>query len=264
MKETFVSTKTGGPPPVPSSAEWLQVRLRKAYALSEDSPHLFASPLGPFYFGGRHATVPRLVFFGPHASDDSWRLCFLAGFDHRDLRPSHALLALAERLAEDVETGHGLNLSLFPVVDAAGLFLGFPDRALRTIPWGSGGAPEIELLERDSRARSYHGFIRVETAPPGDDIASIQVRAPRADPLSPDLELISSEDTDPVPVRFEAATPGPAGPLSLTEDLPFAPFELTLRLPGQWTNERYQRTAAILLQRFLWRYRAFQAYGLHL
>ena len=51
MKGTFLSQPAGAPPPVPSSAEWLQERLRQAYTRSADSAHLFGSPLGPFYFG---------------------------------------------------------------------------------------------------------------------------------------------------------------------------------------------------------------------
>ena len=38
----------------------------------------------------------------------------------------------------------------------------------------------------------------------------------------------------------------------------------TLRLPAAWPDEQYQHTVEVLLQRFLWRYRAFQAYGQHL
>jgi hypothetical protein len=87
------------------------------------------------------------------------------------------------------------------------------------------------------------------------------------DALSPDIELITTEQTEPFPVRFEAGLAGRnpvAGPLSAADDLPLTPFELTLRLPAAWSAELYQETAALFLQRFIWRYRAFQAYGQHL
>ena len=62
-----------------------------------------------------------------------------------------------------------------------------------------------------------------------------------------------------------AEAPGlPAGPLRLTQDLPQAPFELVLRIPGSWSAEAYQHAAVTLLERFLSRYRAFLAYGQHL
>ena len=85
------------------------------YALSQDSPYVFASPLGPLPAGGPGACLPRFVFFGPHACDESWRIAFLAGLDCRDLRASRALVALATRLATDGAAGHALNLTFFPL-----------------------------------------------------------------------------------------------------------------------------------------------------
>jgi hypothetical protein len=206
------------------------------------------------------------MFFGPRACDDSWRLSFLAGFDHRDLRASQALLALAGRLAEDAEAGHGLNLSFFPLVDAAGLFLGAPDRALASAHWGRSGLPEIELLELDARRRAYHGFVRVETAPPGSSEIEIRVRGAVKDPEFPDLDLITSDETDGLPVQFsqEGCALPLDGPLSAAEDLPFRPFELTILVPSGWPGEAYRRAVTTVLTRFLARYRAFQAYGQHL
>jgi hypothetical protein len=244
----------------------LEAHLRTLYALSQYSPHVFASPLGPFQVGSRHAYVPRFMFFGPRASDDSWRLSFLAGFDHRDLRASQAVLALAGRLAADAEAGHGLNLSLFPLVDAAGLFLGEPDRALASAHWSRSGLPEIELLELDARRRAYHGFVRVETASPGRAEIEIRVRGAERNPAFPDLDLITSDETGGLPVQFvhEAGSLPQDGPLSAAEDLPFSPFELTVGVPSEWTGEAYRQAVTNLLTRFLKRYRAFQAYGQYL
>jgi len=245
----------------------LQARLSALYALSQDSPYVFASPLGPFHYGGRSAYVPRLVFFGPQACDDSWRLSFLAGFDHRDLRASRALLALVAGLAENADAGHGLSLSFFPLVDVAGLLIDAPYRGLASAHWGTTAAPEIRILEQDARGHGYHGFVRIETAPPPDDLVVIRVRQPITRPLSPDVELISSGETESYPVRFEAVpadVPAKSGPLSITDDLPLAPFELTLRVPAAWADHDYQRAVVVLLKHFLRRYRAFQAHGQHL
>jgi hypothetical protein len=248
-------------------ADALRSDLSALYALSQNSPYVFASPLGPFRVEGRQAHLPRFVFFGPHACDDSWRMAFLAGFDHRDLRASRALLALATRLASDSETGHGLNLSFFPLIDVAGLVSGVAGRSLAYSHWGRGAAPEISLLENDARQRSYHGFVRIETGTMDDDLISLRLRGSSTDLLSPDLELITSDETRSFPVRFEADcrdVPALEGPLSIADDLPLAPFELTLRIPDSWPEETYQHAAVTLMERFLGRYRAFQAYGQHL
>ncbi len=245
----------------------LEARLSALYDLAQDSPYVFASPLGPFFFHGRAAYLPRLVFFGPQASDDSWRLSFLAGFDHRDLRASRALLALVHGLATNSAAGHGLNLSFFPLLDIAGLALDVPDRGLTRAHWGRGSPPEIRLLEQDARGGGYHGFVRIETARAADDLVTIRIRQPITRPLSPDLELITSDDAESFPVRFETVPPeirAEDGPLSITDDLPIAPFELTLRVPAAWPEHDYQRAVVVLLKRFLRRYRAFQAHGQHL
>ena len=249
----FSNPAAAGAGPAPPVSPWsgpLEARLSALYALAQDSPYVFASPLGPFDLGGVPAYVPRLVFFGPQASDDSWRLAFLAGFDHRDLRASRALLALVAGLADNVEAGHGLNLSFFPLVDVAGS-RGAGGRPASAIPWGRAATPEIRLLEQDARSRGYHGFIRVETAPAADDLVSIRIRQPLTRPLSPDLELFTSDEAESFPVRFEAvaaAAPLAGGPLAMTADLPVAPFELILSIPGAWPEHDYQRAVVVLLK----------------
>ncbi len=254
-----------GSPSLGAAEGALRSDLSALYELSQTSPYVFASPLGPFSAGGRAAYLPRFVFFGPHACDESWRLALLAGFHHGDVRASRALVALASRLAADCATGHALNLTFFPVVDAAGLLTGAAGRGLATARWGAHRAPEIELLERDARTRGYHGFVRLETGTAGD-LIGLRIRGPHGREASPDLELITADETRSFPVRFEAVSGAAVleGPLSISDDLPIAPFELTLRIPGAWPDDAYQHAAVTLIERFLRRYRAFQAYGQNL
>jgi hypothetical protein len=256
----------GSQPEADASADLLQSELSALYALSQSSPFVFASPLGPVPTGAVSSYLPRFVFFGPHASEQSWSIALLAGFDHGDLRSSRALVALAARLDADSDTGHALNVTIFPVVDVLGLVSGVLGRDLARAHWGSGAHPEIALLERDARQRGYHGFVTIETAPPGDDAISVRVRGSFSRVLSPGLELMSTEDAGSYPVRFESdgAPVAAEGPLSIADDLSIAPFELTIRIPGSWSAEDYQDATVTLLERFLRRYRAFQAFGQHL
>jgi hypothetical protein len=94
----------------------------------------------------------------------------------------------------------------------------------------------------------------------------VGVRGAFAPAGSSDLELVTSEETRSLPVRFELENGHGevGGPLSIADDLPFTPFELTLRIPGGWSDAAYQDAAVVLLERFLRRYRALQAYGQHL
>jgi hypothetical protein len=183
------------------------------------------------------------------------------------MRGSRVVLALIELLGQMAEAAHGLHASFFPIVDVAGLFFGAPHRALGAYHWGRNQLPELSLLEKDARLHGYQGFVRIETGEPGDDVAVVQINGSPFNPLDPDLEIVTSEDGETMPVRFEAglgAHAAVAGPLTVADDLPHPTFELILKLPGTWTMVRCQQAAARFLLRFLWRYRAFQAYGQHL
>ena len=252
--------------PSPGANEILS-RLTDLYSIAQRSEHVFASPLGPFVHQGRSTHVPRFAFFGPHASEVSWRLAILGGFDHHDLRSSAAVLGLLEDLASNAADGFGLHLTFLPIVDAAGFFLGAPRRPLSSAHWARSDAPEIGLLERDARSSGYHGFVRVETAPADEEIITIAMRAPTGLLEGPDVELITSDETQPFAVTFERSSVGQppgCGPLSIADDYTVGPFELTLRVPAHWTPSRYQHAVRTILHRFILRYRGFQGYAQHL
>ena len=54
------------------------------------------------------------------------------------------------------------------------------------------------------------------------------------------------------------------GPLTMADDQPFHPFELTLRIPAAWSAELYREAVASILKRFVLRYRGIVAYGQNL
>ena len=240
-------------------------QLAALYDLVQRSQFVFGSPLGSFPAQGRSFHLPRFVYFGPHTSDASLRLAFTAGLDHRDLRSTLALLHVVEQLALKPDIGQGLNLSFFPLVDVLGLAGLSAGRGLNSAHWGRSTEPEIQLLEQDARLSSYHGFVRLESVR-GQDVATVQLRFAPSDHATPEVELISSEDFEPYPVRWEAGSglPPTDGPLSVADDLPVRPFELTLRLPAAWSSELYREATATILKRFIIRYRGFIAYGQHL
>jgi hypothetical protein len=249
--------------PLTPSIEFIE-RLTSLYALAQRSQYVFASPLGPFYRQARHYHVPRFVYFGPHTSDESLRLAFHAGFDSADLRGTLALLHFVERLALTPDLGQGLNLSFFPLADITGL-LRNESQHLAARSWIAPGVPELDLLAGDVRSRAYHGFVRIETTPADDNVITIRLRGHSADALG--LELLSSHDIAPWDVRWESgpvdATPSD-GPLSLSDDLPFQPFELTIGLPSAWSVELHREAATTILKNFIQRYRGFHAYAQHL
>ncbi|MFT3782351.1 MAG: hypothetical protein QM790_10075 [Nibricoccus sp.] len=235
-------------------------RLRDLYNLSQRSNHVFGSPLGPLLDRGTQLHVPRFVYFGPLTHDESLRLAILAGFNHSDLRSSLALTQFVEHLVLTPDLGHGLNISLFPIVDVIGLHRDLPNRQLETRSWANTGDAVLGLLAKDARTRGYHGFLRIETAP-GEETIAVRIRGTTA---AAGIELISSEEFQPLPVRWEAdqmSSVPQDGPLTLVDDLPFPPFELTFRIPGAWPSDLYCTAVSSALKRFILRYRGLQAYG---
>jgi hypothetical protein len=274
MSTILSSTENGAASPAVSAsvpaltpAELFNQRLSDVYGLSQRSNYVFGSPLGPFYERGHSLQLPRFVYFGPETHDESLRLAFLSGFDHTDLRGAVALVHFVERLALEPDLGQGLNLSFFPLIDAAGLQHGTRDRGLARASWATAGTPEVAALANDARVRSYHGFVRVETAP-GEEVVTCSLRgSTAASALASGVELISSEDFEPLAVRWEAHGGDEIaadGPLTLVDDLPFRPFELTLRIPAVWSADLYREAVASILKRFILRYRSIQAWGQHL
>jgi hypothetical protein len=236
-------------------------QLATLYELAQRSDHVFGTPLGPFTHGAHSHYVPRFVYFGPHTSEESPRLAFLAGLDSRDLRSTLALLHLVEDLARAPDLGQSLHVAFYPLVDVLGHLRQAEGRDLSSQGWIASPVPEIDLLAKDSRLRAYHAFIRVESGP-ADDAVALSLRTGG----SSGLALFSSEDLAPYSVRWEIDT-GPAptnGPLSLADDLPFRPLDLTLRVPGDWSPEFYREAVASILKRLIVRYRGYLAYGQHL
>ncbi len=256
------------PPATAPDARAFAGRLSSLYALSHRSDYVFGSPLGPFYHRERSLQIPRFVYFGPGSHDESLRLAFHAGFESADLRGSLALLHLVEGLARAPDLGQGLNLSFFPLVDVAGLFHGATGRDLSRAAWSHSRAPEIGLLQKDARARGYHGFVRIETGRDFDGVA-VRLREHADSSLSSTgVELVNSAVFDPLPVRWEAGAdpdaPVPDGPLTIGDDLPFHAFELTLLVPDAWDGDACSEAVAAALKRFILHYRGHHAYGLHL
>ena len=262
---TTVARVLSSPPSLSLPAAFGE-QLEALYGLVQRSDYVFGSPLGPFYHQSSRRHLPRFVYFGPQATDESLRLAFLTGFDHRDLRGTLSLLHFVEHLARRPDLGQSLNLSIFPLVDVLGLAGIAPGRDLAHENWARTTAPELSLLEKDARVRGYHGFVRLETAH-GDDAVTVRLRtAAQVKNPAPGVELITSEDIAPFAVRWENGTVNPSddGPLASADDLPFQPFELTLRLPGAWTAQLHREATTSILKRFVLRYRSLIAYGQHL
>jgi hypothetical protein len=174
-------------------------------------------------------------------------------------------LHLVEELARTPDIGQSLHLAFYPLIDVLGHLQpdSAPRRELAGQRWSADAAPELDLLAKESRLRTYHAFVRIESVS-ADDAVTLRIgTAPGSLANAP---FFSSEDTEPYPVRWEieSGPPPVSGPLSLADDLPFRPIDLTLRIPANWSPEFYSNAVSSILKRFIVRYRGFLAYGQNL
>jgi hypothetical protein len=250
------------------SREVLGQQLSALYARVQNSSHLFGSSLGPIMVDERSCDVPHFVYFGPRSSDESARFAFISGLDAADLRGSLSLLRFIDHLREFPVLGDGLSMSFFPVVDALGTFKNVQGRELGKKSWHTDAAPELGLLAREIRARRYHGFVRIESAPAGVEeivVSTRRVGRRTADRVS--ASIITPEETELLAARFEPESVEETfadGPLSVEGNMPFAPFEVTLALPRSLTESAHRVAVNTILRRLFRRYRGLQAYGQHL
>ncbi|HVT73307.1 MAG TPA: hypothetical protein VHD61_09230 [Lacunisphaera sp.] len=240
-------------------------QLSRLYELAQQSDHLFGSPLGPFHEEGNAYYLPQFVHFDARAAEESLRLAVLAGFGRHDLPAARAVLAFLEDLVRHPDDSQGLNVSVFPVANVAGLLGGAEERDLANEHWRRSDRPEIRLLDQNARLRGYQGFVRVVTTADSEPAAWVRTVSSTSAHAT-GVEVFTSEDFHPWPVWFEtvAAAAVRSGPLSIADDLPCAPFEVELALPAGWPQRHADRTLAPLLRRLITRYRAFLAYGQNL
>lgn len=264
VSSRFSTVVHGAPRVRDSGAGELAARLAALYERSQSSPYVFASPLGPFHHRRRAFHLPRFVSFGPHTHDESLRLAVLAGFDASDLRIAAAVLIFIERLVSQPELAQGLNLSFFPLIDVLGHDLGIESRDLARQPWGRRSPAELALLEKDARARGYHGFLRLEPGP-GYTALEVRLRQPYAASGTPtEVELVRRDDFEAWPIHWEQTSLADGrvadGPLSVSDDLPVRAYELTLRVPQAWSDEAVHEAVPQLLRLYTQRQAALQAY----
>lgn len=264
-----VAGEIAAPERSPAGTTAVHRQLSRLYALSEKSPHVFGSPLGPFVLRGVSYHLPRFVTFGSGSSDDSIRLAFHAGFDGCDHRSASAVATFVERLALEPDLGQGLNLSFFPVVNPSGFAFGIPRNVnavdLATENWDDSSEPEIAFLRQDAYSRGYHGFIRLESGPGEQITGTVRSTYRRSDR---DASVFFPPETGATfPVRWTSDHHPDVvshGPLSIADDYAVSPFEIVLRVPEKWNEELYRAAVNHTLRRFIAHYRGMLAYGINL
>ncbi len=243
----------------------LEENQSRLSVLSAHSPHLFASPLGPFEHKGHPFHLPRFLFVGENSAEEAWRISIFAGLDGRDTRSALAALKGLERYALEPELGDSFNLAFYPLLNPSGVTDGTrrtrSGHLLEEQNWTNSQAPELQLLAREARARQFHGSIVIRSS---DEVNELQGWLRGFSPGEPFLHaepVRGSSKAGYLPFKFPIAwEPHPEGlhaqngPLTLADDMRMRPFEVTLLVPTEppleWAVQAVAHTLRVFLNNF--------------
>jgi protein MpaA len=122
-----------------------------------------AGTLGDFTHADRSYTVPCFRFTGPSSGSERVRLGFFGGIHGDEPAGCAALVEFATALAADPERARGYEFFFYPVVNPTGYEDGTrhnrTGKDLNREFWCASPEPEVQLFERELRARRFHGLI---------------------------------------------------------------------------------------------------------
>jgi hypothetical protein len=232
------------------------------YEEASVSDSVFGSPLGPIEGSSGRTFLPQFVYFAPASTVDPVRIGVFSGLSSEDLKGSWALIEWVKALLVRPDIGHGVSVSVFPVVNLTGIQSGAEGAGLQGSDWRGSRIPEVRLISENARIRSYQGFIRIESS--RDSIPKVVVRtAVSRRTHSSQAEIYDSSDFEPWETRFESLGPKSklVGPLSLSRELNTGLFEVVISLPGAWRQSSWNASLLPLLGRLVASYRKFFSYG---
>jgi hypothetical protein len=131
--------------------------------------------------------------------------------------------------------------------------------------WSSTREPEIALLRENAKVRQYIGYFRISGVAEGEP--SVVVRtALSATSTRSGIEVFTSDDFDPWPVRFESIGRGKVsdGPLGFAAEAAIPPFDVELLVPSKWDSRRWRNALVPLLKHLLAAYRGFFSFARNL
>lgn len=131
------------------------------------SPSLIANHGAKFSCGNGEYELPRYLFIGPKGGDEPLRIGLFAGIHGDESEGVHALIQFLSLLEAKPELATGYCLFVYPVCNPTG----FEDRTrlsrsgkdLNREFWRNSPEPEVQLLQSELVAHSFHGLISLHT-----------------------------------------------------------------------------------------------------
>ncbi len=111
--------------------------------------------------------LPHYRFVGPHGGGDYVRIGLFAGIHGDEPAGTHALVRVISGLEERPDAATGYDLCFYPVCNPSGFIRGtrhsHSGKDLNREFWKGSSEPEVQCLEREIRARQFHGLISLHS-----------------------------------------------------------------------------------------------------
>jgi protein MpaA len=234
---------------------------------------LTADAIGNWEINGETHWLPRFTFQRTTIKKQRIKVGIFAGVHGDEPAGILGLMDFVRELDEDPEMGRGFELSLYPLCNPTGYLAGTRESSggkdLNREFWRESQEPEIQLLEKEIRARQFDGIIALHS----DDTSPGFYGYARGSVLANHLlvpALVAAEQAQPRDWRrfidgFRAVNgiihDAYDGILSAPTTQHPQPFEIILESPALTPLSEQRRAFTLALKSILSEYRQLIAYG---
>ncbi len=259
--------------PAPRARRSLADLLAPLDQLASTSSSLVVNRTAIFQSGEQTYQLPRYLFIGPKGGDEPLRVGLFAGIHGDEPEGTHALIRFLSVLEQKPELAAGYCLFVYPVCNPTG----FEDRTrharsgrdLNREFWTGSTEPEVQLLEAELAAHSFHGIISLHTDDTSDGFYGFVSGATLTQNLiEPALQAAEQvlprnqgERIDGFNAHNGIISESYPGVLSAPPGSRPRPFEIILETPQSPPEYLKEAAFVLALQTVLTRYREFIAFA---
>jgi protein MpaA len=276
MKETTPQTTPSQGHMVQKLHRSLNLLTGPLAEIARRSSSLVACEPGRFAWAGQNHELPRYMFLGPKGGDEPLRIGLFAGLHGDEPAAAFALLRFVRLLEEDPEIARGYCLFLYPVTNPTG----FVDNTrhnrngkdLNREFWRHSTEPEVQWLESELQAHTFHGLISLHTDDSSDGIygyahGALLTQHLLRPALAAAARLLPRNQDDLIdgfPARDSIIRDSYEGVLRAPPGLKPRPFEVILETPHRAPHYLQEAALAVALCTLLDEYRKFIAHAQNL
>jgi protein MpaA len=229
-------------------------------------PNIQCEMLEPFACGDRQYSLPRLTFRGPNSSDPI-RLGIFAAIHGDEPAGALAVVQFLLELSAKPELAEDYRIDAYPVCNPTG----FEDNTrhsragkdLNREFWKQSAEPEVQILEKELRARHFQGIIQLHADDTSDGLYGFvrghtlteALLRPALREAGKILPRNVNASIDGFAARDGIIYTGYEGVLAAPTEVHPVPFEIIFETPHAAPNEKQAEAIIIALKTIMAEYR---------